>query len=160
MRVLCSSLMVLLHLHLSVLFDASYAGSTNITATESGNVTLQLEEQGQKQDVTWVTTAGNHFATTKPGEKISIRDPQYFGRLRGLNDGSLFITQLTLKDQGTYRAKIRLANGSASGQNFNLIVTEYTSPGGAASVYGSWHALPFIPSLWLLVNSEVCNIVG
>ncbi|CAH2225367.1 SLAM family member 5-like [Pelobates cultripes] len=65
------------------------------------------------KDGSWVTVNGGiHFATTKPGGDIDIRDNRYEGRLYGTADGSLHFTKLTREDQGEYRATIRTDTGN------------------------------------------------
>ncbi|CAI9543467.1 unnamed protein product [Staurois parvus] len=143
-------LMVLLHLQIGILLDVCYAGVTNFTVPEGNNVTLQLDKEGQKRDITWVTAGGNHFATTKPNEDIVIRDTRYTGRLHALKDGSLFMIQLKMEDQGMYRANIRLVNGSTGGHNFNLFVTEPNPPNGASSRHSSQYNLSWMFLGWLI----------
>ncbi|XP_077320281.1 uncharacterized protein LOC143942765 [Lithobates pipiens] len=148
MKDFCCPMMVLLQV--SILLDVSYAGITNVTATEGSNVTLQLDEMGQKRDITWVTAGGSHFATTKPNEDILIRDTRYTGRLHALKDGSLLMIKPTMEDQGMYRANIRLVNGSTGGQNFNLSVTEPNPSNGASSRDSCRYALPGMFLGWLI----------
>ncbi|XP_075049253.1 uncharacterized protein LOC142109107 [Mixophyes fleayi] len=96
----------------------------SIYVTEGGRVTLEVKAiwlNNKIRDVSWITADVIHFATTTPDGNVDIRESRYKGRLRSSNDASLTIINVTLEDQGLYRADIELSDGETHGQLYRII---------------------------------------
>ncbi|XP_031748246.1 SLAM family member 5 [Xenopus tropicalis] len=92
-----------------------------IVQAERGDALLQVNVTGTK-DVYWnVISQDRSFAKTKPNGELDIRNNHYQGRLQGLNDSSLVISNLTRRDQANYTADI---NGDTlkCNQHYSLLV--------------------------------------
>ncbi|XP_071972419.1 T-lymphocyte surface antigen Ly-9-like [Engystomops pustulosus] len=105
-------------------------GWVQVSGANGGEVILRVP-QAEIQVINWVLLPErNLIVTTDPGEAIDYRKvmTQYRGRVRSEADGSLHIYNLSLKDQGIYKADIRtLADYICV--RFNLTVYERLSPG-------------------------------
>lgn len=66
------------------------------------------------------------FASTVPGEPVTIQDDRYEGRLKVKMDGSLVISGLTEEDRGVYRATIQGQKSERCEQLYNLTVVGET----------------------------------
>ncbi|CAH2327016.1 SLAM family member 5-like [Pelobates cultripes] len=102
---------VFLFLPKSILCALPWRDERTVIGAVGGDLILPIKQTGIKY-ISWVTVnGGTHFATTKPGGDIDIRDNRYEGRLYGTADGSLNFTKLTREDQGEYTATIRTVPG-------------------------------------------------
>ncbi|XP_075049251.1 uncharacterized protein LOC142109106 isoform X2 [Mixophyes fleayi] len=115
---------IIFYLQSHMLSETSTEEITHVSATEGEDVTLRFPERGKKQiiNVSWVKSPDTHIATTTPDGNVDIRESHYKGRLRGSNDASLTIINVTLEDQGLYRASILRSDSDAYGQLYNLSI--------------------------------------
>ncbi|XP_063296523.1 SLAM family member 5-like [Pelobates fuscus] len=105
-------ILIFIFLPTSILCAELCGDKRTVIGAVGGDVILPLK-QTRIKDVSWVNVnGGTHFATTKPGGDIDVRDNRYEGRLDGTADGSLRFTKLTREDQGDYRANIRTDPGN------------------------------------------------
>ncbi|XP_071970145.1 CD48 antigen-like isoform X2 [Engystomops pustulosus] len=86
-----------------ILCEGSCRKRNHVVGSEGHDVLLQVDLGGITGDITWFIS-GNHFATTKSGKAINIRDHRYQGKVYSMEDGSLLMNNVSREDQGTYRA--------------------------------------------------------
>ncbi|KAM4664854.1 pregnancy-specific glycoprotein 22-like [Discoglossus pictus] len=77
---------------------------TIVSGIEGGDVILKVDKTNIK-DISWIR-GDEHFASTKPGGLIETRDDGFAGKVYGMSDASLIITNLTREDQGIYTANV------------------------------------------------------
>ncbi|XP_063295902.1 uncharacterized protein LOC134583076 isoform X1 [Pelobates fuscus] len=106
------------------IFGAAPCRNTYITGVEEQSVILQLGRTGVTS-ATWelCTGDGNRYfiAHTFPRRPVEVLNRLYNGRLFSTPDGSLVISELTMKDQGIYNADLFVGEGTyLCDQRFNL----------------------------------------
>ncbi|XP_069807534.1 uncharacterized protein [Dendropsophus ebraccatus] len=124
MRNLACWLIILLHLQMNLPVE-SCEDVRDVFAMFGDEVTLQLSVAKEKQirQVLWINSRGTHFATSRPGGSVVIREDSYTGRLRASSDGSLIIGDLQMNDAGIIKATALLLEEQSCSQSYNLSVT-------------------------------------
>ncbi|XP_073465142.1 uncharacterized protein [Aquarana catesbeiana] len=115
------------HLRVFGVLNESCAEWINVSGVKGGEATLPLDLTGFTS-ITWVTVNDLvHFAVTELGKPVLIQDDQYKGRLNVTTNGSLIITGLTKKDQGTYGSYTVTPTSLQCAQLYNLTVLDTQS---------------------------------
>ncbi|XP_018409093.1 PREDICTED: uncharacterized protein LOC108784711 [Nanorana parkeri] len=95
----------------------------DVSGREEEEITLPLDTGGVPIKLMyWFSPRGDLLAKTKPGGYIQAQS-NYDRRLQTLQDGSLTIMKLSMKDQGIYTTNVHMYGGKSCLQIYNVTLS-------------------------------------
>ncbi|KAE8588430.1 hypothetical protein XENTR_v10022538 [Xenopus tropicalis] len=100
--------LALLYLHKTIISAQPCGPTINVSVTEGGQVSLHVNET-EIIKVSWDVSNGtyeNLFAKKQPGTSMEAVADKYRGRVHEMGNSSLLVSNLSLRDWGTYTAHV------------------------------------------------------